>query len=120
MDFSALKSLPLTTLTLEHISTRSAEHTIERINITNTGHSVAFFVHIRMLSKNGGSDILPVIFEDNYLLLAPGETRVINGTYLNKDAQAEPAFILVSAWNLDSGHSKAGDNAGFALEMQRN
>jgi len=120
MDFSALKSLPLTTLTLEHISTHSAEHTVERINITNTGHSVAFFVHIRMLSKNGGSDILPVIFEDNYLLLAPGETRVINGTYLNKDAQAEPAFILVSAWNLDSGHSKAGDNAGFALEMQRN
>jgi exo-1,4-beta-D-glucosaminidase len=90
------------------------------IQITNTGHSVAFFVHLRTLSSKAGSDILPVLFEDNYLLLAPGETRQINCTYLNSDAQDSSPYVLVSAWNLDTDNSKAGNNAGFTLELPRN
>ena len=119
-DFTGLQNLTPTTLKLEYVTTKTASSTNHSISITNTGKSVAFFVHIRALQKKGDGDILPVIFEDNYLLLAPGENRQIECSYLNSDAKESTPFILASAWNLDITHSKAGNNAGFTQEMSKN
>jgi exo-1,4-beta-D-glucosaminidase len=41
-------------------------------------------VHLRALKNKDGEDILPVIFDDNYLLLAPGESRTVNCSYETK------------------------------------
>jgi exo-1,4-beta-D-glucosaminidase len=112
-DFSALQNLPKTTLTVHHTTTKTESQTTHKITITNTGKAVAFFVHLRTLKEKGGDDMLPVIFEDNYLLLAPGETRVIECSYENKDAGKGTPYILVNGWNVDTAGSKIGENAGF-------
>ena len=65
------------------------------------------------MKEKSGDDILPVIFSDNYLLLAPGETRTIECSYENRYAGSGAPFIQVSSWNLDREDSKAGENAGF-------
>ena len=83
------------------------------VTIKNTGSAVAFFVHLRALKGQGGDDILPVIFSDNYIELAPGERRVIRCSYANKDANGMIPYFLTSAWNLDIGKSEADKNAGF-------
>ena len=94
-DYSGLWSMPRTTIEVRSTRLESGgDSTAYAISVTNTGKAVAFFAHIRAL--RGGEDILPVIFEDNYLSLAPGETRVIRCSYKGK-AQAE---FLVSAWNI--------------------
>ena len=112
-DFSTLKNLPSTTLSIQHSSTKKENETVHKITITNTGKAVAFFVHLRTLKEKGGDDILPVIFEDNYLQLAPGESRTIDCSYLDKDAGKETPYISVSGWNIDVTNSKIGENAGF-------
>jgi exo-1,4-beta-D-glucosaminidase len=117
-DFSTLKKLPATSIRVSYASTKRESNTIHKISLTNTGKSVAFFVHLRILKGKGGNDILPVIFEDNYLLLAPGESRSIECSYENKDAANAIPFVLVSAWNLDIDHSSAGANMGFTKEME--
>jgi len=58
-------------------------------------------------------DINVAIFEDNYLLLAPGESRTIDCSYENRYAGKGTAYISVSSWNLDKEHSKIGEDAGF-------
>ncbi|HMH31927.1 MAG TPA: glycoside hydrolase family 2 protein, partial [Puia sp.] len=116
-DFSALTKLPPTTLNLSYSTTKTGDRSRNMITVTNTGKSVAFFLHLRALRKKGGEDILPVIFEDNYLLLAPGESRIIECSYLNKDAGVDASYISASAWNLDQEHSKAGKNTGFVNEL---
>jgi exo-1,4-beta-D-glucosaminidase len=113
-DFTALQNLPATTLAVHHITSKAERNTTHKITVTNTGKLVAFFVHLRALKEKGGDDVLPVIFSDNYLLLAPGETRVIDCSYENKDAGKGTPYILVEGWNLDTAHSKIGENAGFA------
>jgi len=113
-DFTALNDLPKTTLDVHHTTAKAGNSTTHKITVTNTGKSVAFFVHLRALKEKGGDDVLPVIFSDNYLLLAPGETRTIDCTYENKDAGKGTPFILVESWNVDTAHSKTGENAGFA------
>jgi len=113
-NFSALQNIGKTALKVSYQTESGADTTRHAVTITNTGKTVAFQVHLRALKGKDGDDILPVIFSDNYLELAPGETRVIHCKYADKDAaHAEPYFVT-SAWNIDMGASKTEKQSGFA------
>jgi exo-1,4-beta-D-glucosaminidase len=112
-DFSSLQNMPATTIDVSSSSIKKENETSHVITIKNTGKTVAFFVHIRCLQHKDGDDILPVIFSDNYISLAPGESRTIECTYENKYADNAMPFILVSGWNIDIEKSKAGNDVGF-------
>jgi exo-1,4-beta-D-glucosaminidase len=116
-DYRGLQHLPPTALQAGFSTERSGTETVQHIRITNTGKALAFFVHLRALKKQGGDDILPVTFSDNYLLLAPGETRNIDCRYLNRDAGNETPFILLSAWNADASRSRMPGNMGLEGEV---
>ena len=101
-DYSALQTLSKTTLKMSHTTEKAGDSTTCAVTISNTGKVVAFQLHLRALKGKSGDDILPVIFSDNYLQLAPGETRIIHVRYADRDAEgATPSFVL-SAWNYDS------------------
>jgi exo-1,4-beta-D-glucosaminidase len=100
-DYSALKELPKTTLAVSHTTTKNEDSTAMVVNIKNTGKSVAFFVHIRALKSKNGDDVLPVIFDDNYLLLAPGESRKVRCIYRNADAGTAVPYLTTTAWNVE-------------------
>ncbi len=112
-DFSALQSLAKTALKVSYSTAKGADSTSHDVTISNTGKTVAFQVHLRALKGQRGDDILPVIFSDNYIELAPGESRVIRVTYANKDAEGILPYFVTSAWNLDIGPSDAAKGAGF-------
>jgi exo-1,4-beta-D-glucosaminidase len=112
-DYSALQKLPKTKLSVTHTNQAKGDSTTSTVSITNTGKAVAFFVHLRALKDKDGDDILPVIFSDNYISLAPGESRTIECTYANKDAQSASPYLQASAWNIDIAKSTIGNNAGF-------
>jgi exo-1,4-beta-D-glucosaminidase len=125
MDYSDLQGLPKTRLQIHRTShTENANHadhtnhtgsarfsgkdsTVHELKLTNTGKTVAFFVHLRVLKGRGGDDILPVIFGDNYISLAPGETRTIRCSYRKRDAEGAKPYFLISGWNLDTRGSGA-------------
>jgi exo-1,4-beta-D-glucosaminidase len=112
-DYTGLQNLAPTTLSVHHVISKADGSTTSKITVTNTGKSVAFFVHLRTLKEKGGDDILPVIFDDNYLLLAPGESRTIDCSYEDRYAGAGTPYLSVSGWNIDMANSKTGENAGF-------
>ncbi|HTE01082.1 MAG TPA: glycoside hydrolase family 2 TIM barrel-domain containing protein [Mucilaginibacter sp.] len=112
-DYSALQNIGKTTLKMAYYTDKGADSTYHAVTITNTGKTVAFQVHLRALKGKTGDDILPVIFNDNYIQLAPGESRVIRCSYANKDAKGVMPYFLTSAWNLDTTQSKAEKEAGF-------
>jgi exo-1,4-beta-D-glucosaminidase len=117
-DYTSLKDMPATTLSVKYSTAKKENETTQNITITNTGKAVAFFVHVRVLKENPDShrdadDILPVIFSDNYISLAPGESRTIECSYENKDAGNGTPYILTTAWNLNTMGSKVSGNAGF-------
>lgn len=112
-DYTALQSLGKTALKISYYTDKKADSTYHAVTITNTGKTVAFQVHLRALKGQRGDDILPVIFSDNYIELAPGESRVIRCSYANKDANGATPYFLTSAWNLDIGPSNADKGAGF-------
>jgi exo-1,4-beta-D-glucosaminidase len=112
-DFSALQNIGKTSLKISYTSEKNPDSSLHTVIITNTGKTVAFQVHLRALKGNSGDDILPIIFSDNYMELAPGEARIILCSYANKDAKGATPFFITSAWNLDLTKCKATGKVGF-------
>lgn len=112
-DYTALQDMPKTTIQVRRTALTTRDSTLCEFNLTNTGKAVAFFVHLRVLKGKDGDDILPVLFGDNYLCLAPGETRTIWCSYRNRDADGASPYLLVSGWNLETGGCRGDGDTGF-------
>jgi exo-1,4-beta-D-glucosaminidase len=112
-DFSALQNIGETSLKVSYKSEGFHDSSLHTVVITNTGKTVAFQVHLRALKGKSGEDILPIIFSDNYIELAPGETRTVLCRYANKDTKGSSPYFITSAWNLDLTKCKATGQVGF-------
>ena len=93
-DYTALQESRQNGLKVSYYTDKGADSTYHAVTIINTGKTVAFQVHLRALKGKGGDDILPVIFSDNYIELAPGESRIIRCIYANKDAEGKLPYFL--------------------------
>lgn len=111
-DMKELSNLPLTSIEVDQYKTNSGQ----KIEVKNTGNHVAFFVHLRVLKGEGGDDILPVTFSDNYILLEPGESRVIECNYEMEDLGNAEAAVLASGWNLDK--EKSSSATGVQIDKE--
>lgn len=94
-DYSALNSLPLVEL---QASAGNAQGSTA-VKITNPGKTLAFGVRLKLVRPSDGEEILPVLWEDNYFSLLPGETRTISATWQSKESPR----LEVQGWNV-KGH----------------
>ncbi|HXW16094.1 MAG TPA: glycoside hydrolase family 2 protein, partial [Terriglobia bacterium] len=100
-DFTALAQLPKVKLKLTSRTERKGEQAVTRVAVENPSRSLAFFVRLRINRGPGGQEILPVIWEDNYITLLPGEKRELSATYRAGALGTAKADVEVSGWNLE-------------------
>jgi exo-1,4-beta-D-glucosaminidase len=75
------------------------------IKLSNPSAEVAFFTHIRLLDHDG-SDILPAMWEDNFVvLLLSGEARELRVTWRTTDGPV--ANVEATPYNEVAGEAKA-------------
>lgn len=96
-DFSILESLQNTQLLIRSVSNR--DNSAAKVTVTNVGHSLAFFINLRL--TNDGHDVLPVDWQDNDFSLLPGESKTINVNTMGQKF-SEPLAIHGSAWNVSN------------------
>jgi beta-mannosidase len=56
--------------------------------------------HLQLHRKRSGGRVLPVFYSDNYVSLAPGETRSVRLEVATKDLDGEAAMVLVDGFNI--------------------
>ncbi len=98
-DFTALNTLPPVDLKLATRSERRGKEGITWVSVENPGKSLAFFVHLKV-NQVGGEEILPVIWEDNYFSLLPGERREVSATYAADSLQGADPVVELQGWNV--------------------
>ena len=76
--------------------TETATITLSNTSATN----VAFFVHPEITAGNGGNEVLPVNYSDNYLSLWPGESSTITATYQTSDLGGQAPYLRVHGYNV--------------------
>jgi exo-1,4-beta-D-glucosaminidase len=99
-DMTQLQKLPAAKLALSARAMRKDGREIARIKVSNPGRGMAFFVQFQI--KQGGTErmVLPVIWEDNYFSLLPGESREVTATCRVRDLGKGGAILAVAGWNV--------------------
>ena len=108
-DLSLLKSLPEVRLELQAATKTADEQSVTQVTLKNPSSHLAFFVHLAVTQGAGGDEVLPVLWQDNYFELMPGEERQIAATYAAKDLHGQAPAISVDGWNVPSSSVPAGN-----------
>jgi exo-1,4-beta-D-glucosaminidase len=80
-DYTALNSLPQVDLTVAAESAQQGGDRVTTVTVTNPGKTLAFGVHLKVKRGPEGEEFLPVLWQDNYFPLLPGESRRFTATY---------------------------------------
>jgi exo-1,4-beta-D-glucosaminidase len=98
-DYTSLAQLPKVKLNVSSHTELSGRDAMTRVTVENPGKAIAFFVRLKLDRGHGGEEILPVLWQDNYISLLPGEKREISATY--RAVSGAPAEVDVSGWNVE-------------------
>jgi exo-1,4-beta-D-glucosaminidase len=100
-DFTALSQLPKVKLKVTSRTERKGEDSITHVTLENPNKSLAFFVRLKINKGMKGEEILPVVWQDNYISLLPGEKRELTATCRASELGASKAVIEVTGWNVE-------------------
>jgi exo-1,4-beta-D-glucosaminidase len=99
-DFTALNSLPPAAVKLAAKSERKGRELVTRVVAENPGKTLAFFLRLKLNRARDGEEVLPVIWEDNYISLLPGEKRELAVTCAASDLHGDKPVVELSGWNV--------------------
>jgi len=99
-DFSALNSLPPVELKMTSETAAHGDDRVTSVTVTNPGRALAFAVRLKVNKGAEGDEILPVLWEDNYFPLLPGESRTIIATWHARDLGRATPVVEVEGWNV--------------------
>jgi exo-1,4-beta-D-glucosaminidase len=104
-DLTGLNSLPqikLQTSALLDQKAGAATGTAH-VRVKNTSSSVAFQIRLRLADKRDDRDVVPVLWEDNYFSLLPGEERIVAVSYNASELHGTHPVIQVGGFNIAPG-----------------
>jgi exo-1,4-beta-D-glucosaminidase len=100
-DYTSLAQLPKVKLNVSSRSETRGAESFTHVTIENPGKTVAVFLRLKVDKGKGGEEILPVVWQDNYISLLPGEKREITATYRASRLGTLKPAVEVSGWNVE-------------------
>jgi exo-1,4-beta-D-glucosaminidase len=101
-NLTGLNSLPSNSaVTTAASRTVAAGQETVAITVTNTSATnIAFFLRPEVTAGNGGNEVLPVTYTDNYVSLWPGESTTITAVYQSTDLGGQQPFLRLRGYNV--------------------
>jgi exo-1,4-beta-D-glucosaminidase len=99
-DYTALAQLPKVKLKVNTNTERRGDESITRVTLENPGKNLAFFVRLKVNKGVRGEEILPVVWQDNYISLLPGEKREVTATYRTAELGTAKPSVEVTGQNV--------------------
>ncbi|HXY50755.1 MAG TPA: beta galactosidase jelly roll domain-containing protein [Terriglobales bacterium] len=100
-DYTALSRLPKVKLRVSSRSEHRGPESLTQVTLENPTRTLAFFVRLKVNRGAQGEEILPVIWEDNYISLLPGEKRGVTATYRTSQLGSAKPEVEVNGWNVE-------------------
>jgi exo-1,4-beta-D-glucosaminidase len=99
-DYSALNTLPQIDLDVTARSQVRESEGSTTVTLRNPSRTLAFAVRVKVKKGPDGDEVLPVLWQDNYFALLPGEGRQVTATYHASDLGRSVAVVEVEGWNV--------------------
>jgi exo-1,4-beta-D-glucosaminidase len=100
-DYTSLSRLPKVKLRVSDRTERKGTDAVTHVTLENPSNSLAFFVRLKLKKGKQGDEVLPVLWQDNYVSLLPGEKRDITATYRVSDLGTATPVIEATGWNVE-------------------
>jgi exo-1,4-beta-D-glucosaminidase len=71
------------------------------VKVENPSKELAFFIHLRLISTDTGKEVLPILWQDGYFSLLPGESRTIHVDFPLADLGGRHHPHLSGAYEID-------------------
>ncbi len=112
-DFTDLNTMPMVTLDAQVQSQNtSPSQRVITVTLHNSTKNIALLTHVQLRHKATGERVLPVFYSDNYVSLAPDETRAITIEAAMGAFPGDEALIVVDGWNVSVAE---GGTTGVAI-----
>ncbi len=95
-DMTALNTMPPVAVEMIATQTKIGKESHVTIRLHNPSGHIAFFERASITAKRDGNEILPILYDDNYITVFPGETAEIHGT-VQKDTK--PRWVRLEGYN---------------------
>jgi mannosylglycoprotein endo-beta-mannosidase len=98
-DKTALTKLPEARIVGQMMKSNNGKFTID---LANSGDVVAFFVRMKVVRTTDREIVTPVFFDDNYIVLLPGEKKsiIVDTSMLTEENKSTPLVLLLEGINL--------------------
>lgn len=95
-DLNDLKRLPVTEVRATWRQLVNAKRGVVRL--TNEGKAVAFFLHVAVVNPGTQKEITPVLWDDNFISLPPGESRELS--FALPELTGGKLSVTLEGWNV--------------------
>ena len=99
-DLTALNSLPSVKLEADARLETGRGGDQVHVTIKNPGKDLAFMVHAGVHKAHSEDEVLPVLWDDNYVSLLPGQSKQLTAWYLPGGALGPVPLLRIDGWNV--------------------
>ena len=100
-DMTQLQRLPKVKVNVSSTTVRrNVQEETAHVTLSNPGKHLAFFVQLQIKRGRSEQPVLPVVWQDNYVSLLPGETKTISATYDVKELGGELPTLVAEGFNM--------------------
>ena len=110
-DLTPLDELPVMHLTATVTRHDTNGRVLMDVTLHNPGTTMALMAHLQLRRKSSGKRVLPVFYSDNYVSLAPGESRTVTIEASEAELKGETPLVLLDGWNVDVAPVTNADSA---------
>jgi exo-1,4-beta-D-glucosaminidase len=103
-DFKDLEKLPRAGVKVTSRTEQKGAEQVEHVLAQNVSPALAFFVRLRMMKGQDGGEVAPILWEDNYFELLPGEKRELTAIFARKHLGGAKPSIKADGWNVAAGN----------------
>ncbi len=111
-DLSPLNTLPVVRLTGQVTRHDANGRVLLDVTLSNPAMTMALMAHLQLRRKSTGERVLPVFASDNYISLAPGESRTVTLDAAAEDLKGDTPLVTLDGWNVDIAPA---ETAAYAL-----
>jgi hypothetical protein len=95
-DMTALNTMPIVPVEITATQSKVGKESHVTIRLRNPSERIAFFERATISTKRDGDEILPFLYDDNYVTVFPGETVEIH-VVVRKDVK--PRWVKLEGYN---------------------
>ncbi|MCA9436882.1 MAG: hypothetical protein KC978_13945, partial [Candidatus Omnitrophica bacterium] len=99
-NFTPLEELPPVELETDASYESVGDEQIAIVRVKNPSDHLAFGVRLSITKGEGGEEVLPCYWEDNYLSLLPGEKRTLSARFSLDDLGPDVPSFTANGWNV--------------------